>query len=115
MTTHPVPRKDFIHRLGRGPGKRVAAAGRARFEARHARARRQRRRDQSWLMWIPRRSHRRFLAAPSRTRDKFCSAIKRVYVPEQMYNALLDNLGEIAKGVKVGDGLEAGTQLGPNQ
>jgi acyl-CoA reductase-like NAD-dependent aldehyde dehydrogenase len=30
-----------------------------------------------------------------------------------MYNALLDNLGEIAKGVKVGDGLEAGTQLGP--
>src|SRR5277367_4245531 len=44
---------------------------------------------------------------------QICSAIKRVYVPEQMYNALIDNLGEIAKGVKVGDGLEAGTQLGP--
>src|ERR1700683_765416 len=44
---------------------------------------------------------------------QICSAIKRVYVPEQMYNALLDNLSEIAKGVKVGDGLEAGTQLGP--
>jgi len=44
---------------------------------------------------------------------QICSAIKRVYVPEQMYNALLENLGEIAKGVKVGDGLEAGTQLGP--
>src|SRR5580693_9181591 len=44
---------------------------------------------------------------------QICSAIKRVYVPEQMYAALLDNLGELARGVKVGDGLEAGTQLGP--
>jgi acyl-CoA reductase-like NAD-dependent aldehyde dehydrogenase len=44
---------------------------------------------------------------------QICSAIKRVYVPEQMYAPMLEMLGELAKGVKVGDGLEAGTQLGP--
>ena len=44
---------------------------------------------------------------------QICSAIKRVYVPEQMYAPMLEMLGELAKGVKVGDGLEAGTQMGP--
>src|SRR5260370_34162260 len=44
---------------------------------------------------------------------QICSAIKRVYVPEQMYAPMLEMLGELAKGVKVGNGLEAGTQMGP--
>jgi acyl-CoA reductase-like NAD-dependent aldehyde dehydrogenase len=44
---------------------------------------------------------------------QICSAIKRVYVPEQMYAPMLEMLGELAKGVKVGNGLEPGTQLGP--
>jgi len=44
---------------------------------------------------------------------QICSAIKRVYVPEQMYAPMLAKLGELAKGVKVGSGLDAGTQLGP--
>jgi acyl-CoA reductase-like NAD-dependent aldehyde dehydrogenase len=44
---------------------------------------------------------------------QICSAIKRVYVPEKSYATLLEKLGELARGVKVGDGLEAGTQLGP--
>jgi acyl-CoA reductase-like NAD-dependent aldehyde dehydrogenase len=44
---------------------------------------------------------------------QICSAIKRVYVPEQMYAPMLEMLGELARGVKVGDGLEAGTQMGP--
>src|SRR5262249_1834889 len=44
---------------------------------------------------------------------QICSAIKRVYVPEAMYAPMLDKLGELAKGVKVGNGLDAGTQLGP--
>ena len=44
---------------------------------------------------------------------QICSAIKRVYVPEAMYAPMLDKLGELAKSVKVGNGLDAGTQLGP--
>ncbi len=44
---------------------------------------------------------------------QICSAIKRVYVPEAMYPSMLEKLGELAKNVKVGDGLEAGTELGP--
>jgi acyl-CoA reductase-like NAD-dependent aldehyde dehydrogenase len=44
---------------------------------------------------------------------QICSAIKRVYVPQEMYGPMLEMLGELAKGVKVGNGLEAGTQMGP--
>jgi acyl-CoA reductase-like NAD-dependent aldehyde dehydrogenase len=44
---------------------------------------------------------------------QICSAIKRVYVHEKVYSAVLETLGEIAQGVKVGNGLDAGTQLGP--
>ncbi|MDP6580972.1 MAG: aldehyde dehydrogenase family protein [Vicinamibacterales bacterium] len=42
-----------------------------------------------------------------------CSAIKRVYVPESLYEPMLAELGDIAQGVKVGDGLEADSQMGP--
>jgi acyl-CoA reductase-like NAD-dependent aldehyde dehydrogenase len=44
---------------------------------------------------------------------QICSAIKRVYVHEKVYATVLETLGEIAQGVKVGNGLEPGTQLGP--
>jgi acyl-CoA reductase-like NAD-dependent aldehyde dehydrogenase len=42
-----------------------------------------------------------------------CVAIKRLYVHEDVYPAVLDALSELAQRVKVGPGLEAGTQLGP--
>ena len=44
---------------------------------------------------------------------QICSAIKRVYVHEKVYSTVLETLGEIAQGVKVGNGLDAGIQLGP--
>jgi acyl-CoA reductase-like NAD-dependent aldehyde dehydrogenase len=44
---------------------------------------------------------------------QICSAIKRVYVPEAMYSSMLEKLGELAKNVKVGNGLDAATELGP--
>jgi len=44
---------------------------------------------------------------------QICSAIKRVYVPEALYSSVVNELAEIAKSVKVGNGLEAGMQLGP--
>lgn len=42
-----------------------------------------------------------------------CSAIKRVYVPESLYEPMLTQLGELARGVQVGDGLDADSQMGP--
>jgi len=44
-----------------------------------------------------------------------CLAIKRVYAPESMYDALCDELAKLANEAIVGDGLEQGTQLGPIQ
>jgi acyl-CoA reductase-like NAD-dependent aldehyde dehydrogenase len=42
-----------------------------------------------------------------------CMAIKRVYVPEQLYAPIVAALAEKARTVKVGDGLDEGVQLGP--
>jgi acyl-CoA reductase-like NAD-dependent aldehyde dehydrogenase len=42
-----------------------------------------------------------------------CSAIKRVYAPEAMYDTLVGELAEIARGVKVGNGLDGDSQMGP--
>ena len=42
-----------------------------------------------------------------------CIAIKRVYAHENVYPALTSKLAEIARSWKVGNGLEAGTQMGP--
>ncbi|HEX3796142.1 MAG TPA: aldehyde dehydrogenase family protein [Acidimicrobiales bacterium] len=42
-----------------------------------------------------------------------CSAIKRVYVPEALYDDVVEGLAAHAKSVKVGDGTEADSKLGP--
>jgi acyl-CoA reductase-like NAD-dependent aldehyde dehydrogenase len=42
-----------------------------------------------------------------------CSAIKRLYVHESIYQPVLDELAAVAKSVKVGDGMQQDTQLGP--
>ncbi len=42
-----------------------------------------------------------------------CSAIKRVYVPDALYEPVAQGLAELARGVKVGDGMETGVELGP--
>ena len=44
---------------------------------------------------------------------QICSAIKRLYVPEKLEQPLLAALTAVARSVKVGDGLQADTQLGP--
>lgn len=46
---------------------------------------------------------------------QICVATKRLYVHESIYDALRDRLVGIAKAVKVGDGGEQGTVLGPIQ
>jgi acyl-CoA reductase-like NAD-dependent aldehyde dehydrogenase len=42
-----------------------------------------------------------------------CSAIKRIYVHSSKYNELVEALANYAKGIKVGNGLEPDTKLGP--
>lgn len=44
---------------------------------------------------------------------QICSAIKRVYVPEALYAPIVNELAELARALKVGNGLEAGVQIGP--
>jgi acyl-CoA reductase-like NAD-dependent aldehyde dehydrogenase len=44
-----------------------------------------------------------------------CMAIKRIYVHERIHKELCDALVEEAKRAKVGNGLDAGTELGPLQ
>lgn len=44
-----------------------------------------------------------------------CLAIKRVYVPESIYEAMCEELAALAKAAIVGDGLDAATQYGPLQ
>jgi acyl-CoA reductase-like NAD-dependent aldehyde dehydrogenase len=46
---------------------------------------------------------------------QFCNATKRLYVHEDVYDQVRDALVEYAKTVKVGDGSEADTQIGPIQ
>jgi len=46
---------------------------------------------------------------------QFCNATKRLYVHEDIYDAVLDALVEFIKTQKVGDGSEADTALGPIQ
>lgn len=44
-----------------------------------------------------------------------CLAIKRLYVHESIYDEMVGELAKCANAAVVGDGLEAGTQLGPLQ
>lgn len=46
---------------------------------------------------------------------QICVATKRLYVHQDVYEGLRDRLAAIAKAVKVGDGTEQGTVLGPVQ
>lgn len=46
---------------------------------------------------------------------QICVATKRLYVHESIYDGLRDRLTAIAQAVKVGDGAEQGTVLGPIQ
>jgi acyl-CoA reductase-like NAD-dependent aldehyde dehydrogenase len=46
---------------------------------------------------------------------QFCNATKRLYVHERIYDKVLSELVAYASTVKVGDGAQPGTQLGPIQ
>jgi acyl-CoA reductase-like NAD-dependent aldehyde dehydrogenase len=50
-----------------------------------------------------------------RNSGQVCKAIKRLYVHESLHDRLAAALADIARTVKVGDGLQPGVQLGPVQ
>lgn len=46
---------------------------------------------------------------------QICVAVKRVYVPEAMYDEFCEELAKLAKAAVVGEGFETGVQVGPIQ
>jgi acyl-CoA reductase-like NAD-dependent aldehyde dehydrogenase len=44
-----------------------------------------------------------------------CLAIKRLYVPESLYESMCAELAKLAEQVVVGDGMDAATEMGPLQ
>ena len=42
-----------------------------------------------------------------------CAALKRLYVPESIYDELCEQLVDAAQGVKMGNGMDEGVQQGP--
>jgi len=44
---------------------------------------------------------------------QICIAVKRIYAPEAMFDALVEGIAKLAREVKVGDGTDPQTQIGP--
>jgi len=44
---------------------------------------------------------------------QICTAVKRIYVPEQMFTPLVAAIAKLAREVRVGDGLDPQSQIGP--
>jgi acyl-CoA reductase-like NAD-dependent aldehyde dehydrogenase len=63
----------------------------------------------------PKEIARRIFQAAFANSGQVCQAIKRLYVHDDVYEALLAELAAIARQVKVGDGLEEGIDYGPLQ
>ncbi len=56
---------------------------------------------------------RAIFAGAFNNNGQVCSAIKRVYVPERLYDDVVEALAASATDIKVGDGAEPDTKLGP--
>lgn len=111
MTTHPVPRKiSFTGSVA--TGKKVAAAAapdlkRVTLELGGN--------DPAIVLpdADPKEIAGKLFWGAFQNCGQVCSAIKRVYAPAAMYDALVGELAAIARGVIVGDGLADDSQLGP--
>lgn len=111
MTSHPVPRKiSFTGSVN--TGKHVAAAAapdlkRITLELGGN--------DPAILLDdvdVEAVAERLFWSA-FRNNGQVCSAVKRVYAPESRYAEVVEALAAVAGSVRVGPGIEPGSQLGP--
>lgn len=57
----------------------------------------------------------RIFAACFHNNGQTCAALKRLYVHEDIFDELADELAQLASATKVGNGLEEGVELGPVQ
>jgi acyl-CoA reductase-like NAD-dependent aldehyde dehydrogenase len=57
----------------------------------------------------------RLFASAFTNSGQVCIAVKRLYVPDALYDALCSELAALADAAVVGNGLEEGTQFGPLQ
>ena len=111
MTSHPVPRKiSFTGSIE--TGKKVAAAAapdlkRVTLELGGN--------DPAIVLddADPSAVATAIFAGAFNNNGQVCSAIKRVYVPEAMYDEVVDALAAQAKAIKVGDGADPDSKLGP--
>jgi acyl-CoA reductase-like NAD-dependent aldehyde dehydrogenase len=111
MTSHPVPRKiSFTGSVA--TGKKVAAAAapdlkRTTLELGGN--------DPAILLddVDPAEVGDRVYRYAFANNGQICSAIKRVYVPEAIYDDVVDVLATKARAAKVGDGADPDTELGP--
>jgi acyl-CoA reductase-like NAD-dependent aldehyde dehydrogenase len=111
MTSHPVPRKiSFTGSVA--TGKRVMAAAapdlkRLTLELGGN--------DPAIVLpdVDPKATAARIFWGAFENNGQICSAIKRVYAHESVYRPLVAEFAALARSVKVGNGLEDGTQLGP--
>jgi acyl-CoA reductase-like NAD-dependent aldehyde dehydrogenase len=111
MTSHPVPRKvSFTGSVA--TGKKVAAAAapdlkRVTLELGGN--------DPAILLddIDPAEVADRVYRFAFANNGQICSAIKRVYVPERIYDEVVDALAAHAKAAKVGNGADPDTELGP--
>ncbi|WP_214326658.1 aldehyde dehydrogenase family protein [Nonomuraea sediminis] len=111
MTGHPVPRKiSFTGSVA--TGKKVAAAAapdlkRLTLELGGN--------DPAILLddVDPEAVAAKLFAGAFQNNGQVCSAIKRVYVPERLYDDVVEALAVQARAAKVGDGMTEGVQYGP--
>ncbi|MFI6323024.1 aldehyde dehydrogenase family protein [Nonomuraea sp. NPDC050556] len=111
MTAHPVPRKiSFTGSVA--TGKKVAASAapdlkRLTLELGGN--------DPAILLddVDPAAVAAKLFAGAFQNNGQVCSAIKRVYVPERLYEPVVEALAAHARAAKVGDGMAEGVQFGP--
>ena len=63
----------------------------------------------------PKTAAPKIFAGAFQNSGQVCIAIKRAYVHDSIYDAMCEELAQLADTAVVGDGLEQGTQLGPIQ
>ena len=61
----------------------------------------------------PRKVAEKLFWAAFRNNGQICIAIKRLYIHTKIFKQLVEEIAAVARGVKVGDGLDPSTQLGP--
>jgi acyl-CoA reductase-like NAD-dependent aldehyde dehydrogenase len=111
MTAHPVPRKvSFTGSVATGKKVAVAAAPDLKRVTLELGGN-----DPAILLddVDPADVADRVFRAAFANNGQICSAVKRVYVPEAMYDDVVDAMATQARSQKVGDGTDPETQLGP--